>query len=379
MRPLGLYIHVPFCARKCAYCDFPSHAGSMALRGPYVERLCAEIAGRAEALQHPRADTVFIGGGTPSLLMPRQISRILQAVRTAFPLADGFEWSCEANPGMLSDAFLAALRAGGVNRLSLGAQSADPALLQTLGRQHSWAQVEEAVARSRAAGFQNINIDLMLGIPGQDLASWQRTLEAALRLQPQHLSCYGLIVEEGTPLAAAIGAGSLSLPPEEEELAMYGHTLHRLKQAGFEHYEVSNFALPGFRCRHNLHCWQRENYLGFGSAAHSLEGGSLRRQNPMGIAEYLRGDAPEQGNLSPEESRFESLMLGLRLIEGLDLQAFRRMHGISFEEAFLEQAQASIRAGLSAYEPPARFRLTEEGLGLMNRVLLDFMQPEKLS
>ena len=163
----------------------------MQLRAPYVDRLCAEIISRGEARGRPEADSLFIGGGTPSLLMPGQISRVLEALQQGFRLSGDAEQSCEANPGMLSDRFLHAIRAGGINRLSLGAQSADPALLRTLGRQHGWADVQSAVRRARAAGFDNINIDLMLGIPGQTLESWQRTLEAALMLQPQHLSCYG--------------------------------------------------------------------------------------------------------------------------------------------------------------------------------------------
>lgn len=373
MKPLGLYVHVPFCARKCAYCDFPSCAGRMSLRAPYVERLCRELRERAAALQHPVIDTVFIGGGTPSLLMPEQIAQILSTIRSSFRLAEGCEISCEANPGMLSDAFLQALRAGGVNRLSLGAQSADPALLRTLQRQHGWAEVHDAVARARRQGFDNINLDLMLGIPGQDLATWQQTLEQALALSPQHLSCYGLILEEGTPLAADIAAGRLQLPPEDEEAAMYAHTVARLAEAGFKHYELSNFALPGRRCLHNLHCWQRQDYLGFGSAAHGLERGRVRRQNPEGIEAYIAGEAPQLQLISAEESRFESLMLGLRLIEGLDLRAFQDMHGQRFEEAFLRQAQPSLAAGLSHYEPGRVFRLTPEGLGLMNSVLLDFL------
>ena len=369
----GLYIHVPFCAKKCGYCDFPSFEGCMGLREPYVKALIEELDVRAEGYGRPVIHTVFIGGGTPSLLQPEQMTRILDALRRNFPLAQDAEISCEANPGALTPRFLAALRDGGVNRLSLGAQSADAGQLKLLNRQHSWAQVEQAVKLARRAGFNNINIDLMLGIPGQTVPMWADTLDRALSLAPEHLSCYGLIVEEGTPMKRRIDAVELILPEPEEDRAMYEHTLNRLKTAGFEQYEISNFARPGRACRHNLNCWRREDYLGFGSAAHGLEYGGTRRANPVSIQGYIAGEPPLIESIGPSERMFESLMLGLRVTRGIDLRAFEDMHGRSFDSVYGEAAKPSVIKGWVQYTEDGCFRLTREGMDLMNAVLLDFM------
>ncbi|NLD51883.1 MAG: radical SAM family heme chaperone HemW [Clostridiales bacterium] len=373
MRSLGLYIHIPFCATKCSYCDFPSWAGCMGHRPAYVQALVEEITQRGEQMGRPYADTVFIGGGTPSLLTPPQMEQVLQALRRSFCLDPAAEFSCEANPGALSAGMLKVLMDGGVNRLSLVAQAADAALLQLLGRRHTWYQVEEAVAAAREAGFTNINLDLMLGIPTQTMDIWRQTLEQALALQPTHLSCYGLIVEEGTILAARIEAGVWTLPDEDTERRLYDYTLTRLEQAGFQQYEISNFARPGRQCLHNLHCWQRQDYLGFGCAAHGLEGaGTLRRQNPSTLAGYLAGEQPRFQPIGAEEAMFESLMLGLRLTRGLDLEAFEAMHGQRFEAVWEQQAENSLSRGLTALEQ-GHFRLTRQGMDVMNTVLLDFM------
>ena len=370
---LGLYVHIPFCAKKCSYCDFPSFEGSMSLREPYIKALMKEITAGGASLGHPQVDTLYIGGGTPSLLQSEQMADILTAIKESFTFAPGYEFSCEANPGMLTSRFLDILVAGGVNRLSLGAQSADPRLLKLLGRQHDWQQVEQAVSLARKAGFENISIDLMLGIPGQDRAVYISTLESALALCPQHLSCYGLIVEDGTPLAADIRSGRLTLPDEEEERAMYEHTLDRLAQAGYHQYEISNFALAGYDCRHNMDCWKRTDYIGFGSAAHSLQRGDTRRSNPTDIKEYLAGKEPETQYLSHEEQKFESLMLGLRMRKGLKLDDFLQMHGESFEQAYGKQAKQPILEGLAEYTQDGYFRLTRQGMDVMNSVLIEFM------
>lgn len=345
----------------------------MGQRPAYVQALVEEISTRGAQLGRPHADTVFIGGGTPSLLMPGQMVQVLQALQRSFSIHPDAEISCEANPGALTPGMLQAMREGGVNRLSLGAQSADADLLRVLERGHSWRQVEAAVAAARDAGFDNINIDLMLGIPTQTMDTWQHTLEQAIALNPQHLSCYGLIVEEGTPLSARIEAGELALPDEEVERSLYDHTLTRLAQAGYRQYEISNFAQPRRQCLHNLHCWQRQDYLGFGCAAHGLEGaGALRRQNPPTLAGYLAGEQPQFQPIGPEEAMFESLMLGLRLTEGLDLKAFEAMHGRTFESVWGEQAKDSLSRGLTAIDN-GHFRLTRQGMDVMNTVLLDFM------
>jgi oxygen-independent coproporphyrinogen-3 oxidase len=370
---LGLYVHIPFCARKCTYCDFPSYAGKMSLRGDYVRALAQEIARAGELHGRPQTDTVYIGGGTPTLLMPAQMQTVLEAIHAAFTLSPQVEFSCEANPGMVSDAMLDTLVQGGVNRLSLGAQSTNAQELAALGRQHTWPQVADAVQRARRAGIKNLNIDLMMGLPGQTMATFDDTLSAVLALAPAHISCYGLIVEEGTPLAASIQAGTLTLPPEDEERALYDLALARLSDAGYARYEVSNFARPGYACLHNLHCWQRVPYVGFGAAAHSLMPGlDERRANPADISAYLSGCPAQVQQLTPQEQRFESIMLGLRMVEGVSLDAFEAMHGMPMEDVYAAPMRRAVDSGRAEILDGA-FRLTPGGMDVMNAVLVDFL------
>ncbi|MDD3110171.1 MAG: radical SAM family heme chaperone HemW [Eubacteriales bacterium] len=370
-RSLGLYVHIPFCLRKCAYCDFPSYPGQEHLREAYTQALCREILTRGEALGHPEADTLFIGGGTPSLMAPGEIAQILRALREAFPWREGYEASCEANPESLTSGFLEALVRGGVNRLSLGAQASQPRLLEVIGRRHSWEQVEKGAQMAREAGISNINLDLMAGLPGQSLDDLGESLDAALALMPPHLSCYGLILEEGTPLSRAVARGTLLLPGEDTEIRMDALIRDKLAGAGYGHYEVSNHALPGQECRHNLNCWEYADYLGFGAAAAGFYQGT-RRKNPLGIREYLAGEAPAEQGVGPEESRFEQVMLGLRLTKGLDSAAFERRQGLGLMAAFGQAIKRHLAGGLLAWEE-GRLRLTEEGRGLMNLVLVDFL------
>ena len=222
MPPLGLYVHVPFCARKCAYCDFASWPGRENDMPRYADAVCAEIARRAAKCGHPAADTVFFGGGTPSLLPPALFRQLARALRTHFDIAPDAEWTVECNPGTLTQPFADTLAACGVNRISLGMQAAQPALLRRLNRIHDMDGVRQAVSIARAAGIQRLSLDLMLGLPGQTMADWRDTLDAALSLAPQHISCYALIVEEGTPLAAQLARGEITLPGEDAERDMYG-------------------------------------------------------------------------------------------------------------------------------------------------------------
>ncbi|NLZ01602.1 MAG: radical SAM family heme chaperone HemW, partial [Pirellulaceae bacterium] len=314
--PIGLYVHIPFCASKCAYCDFASCAGREADIPRYVDAVIREIARRGAEAGHPRADTVFLGGGTPSLLDERQTTRILDALFEAFPIEEGAEITCECNPGTLTAPLAHALRKAGVNRLSIGAQARQARLLRLLGRIHDWQGVVASVETARQAGFDNINLDLMFGLPSQNVPDFRETLQAAIALSPSHLSCYGLIVEEGTPISRDIAEGKLALPDEEAERAMYELARQTLATDGLDQYEISNFARPGHACRHNLGCWTRVPYLGFGCAAHSFFG-QCRTMNPSRIDAYLAGDEPKTERISREEARFESMMLGLRLTRGV--------------------------------------------------------------
>jgi oxygen-independent coproporphyrinogen-3 oxidase len=369
--PIGLYVHVPFCVRKCAYCDFTSYAGRAADLPRYVDAVLREIARRGAATGHPRADTVFLGGGTPSLLDEFQVTRILEALATAFPIAAGAEVTCECNPGTLTTPFAAALRKAGVNRLSLGAQARQPRLLRLLGRIHNWEQVIASVGIARQVGFDNVNLDLMFGLPGQTVADMHDTLRAALDLSPTHLSCYGLIVEEDTPISRDIAAGKMALPEEEVERAMYELTRQTLAAHGLQQYEISNFARQGYACRHNIGCWTRVPYLGFGCAAHSFFD-ECRTMNPSTLDAYLADEEPQTEHISKEEARFETMMLGLRMTSGVKDEDFARMHGMHIREAFGTKLDPPLGAGLLEWHAGA-LRLTRLGMDLQNSVLVELL------
>jgi oxygen-independent coproporphyrinogen III oxidase len=370
-QPIGLYVHVPFCVSKCAYCDFASYAGREADIPRYVDAVIREITRRGAETGHPQADTIFLGGGTPSLLDECQATRILDSLFEAFPIEEGAEVTCECNPGTLATPFAQALRKAGVNRLSMGAQARQARLLRLLGRIHHWEQVIASVEIAREAGFDNINLDLMFGLPTQTVSDVRETLEAALALAPTHLSCYGLIVEEGTPICRDITVGKLALPDEEIEREMYELARQTLAEHGFHQYEISNFAREGYACRHNVGCWTRIPYLGFGCAAHSFFE-ECRTMNPSKLDAYLAGEEPKAERISREESRFESMMLGLRMTRGVKNEEFTRMHGISIREAFGDKLDKPIGGGLLQWHEGA-LRLTRLGMDLQNSVLVDLM------
>lgn len=370
-QPIGLYVHVPFCASKCAYCDFASYAGREADIPRYVDTVVREIGRRGAETGHPKADTIFLGGGTPSLLDEFQATRILDALFEAFPMEEGAEITCECNPGTLTTPFARAARKAGVNRLSLGAQARQAHLLCLIGRIHDWEKVTASVEIARQAGFDNINLDLMLGLPSQTVSDVRGTLEAALALSPTHLACYGLIAEEGTPLCRDITAGKLALPDEDIERDMYELARQTLAEHGFHQYEISNFARQGYACRHNVGCWTRVPYLGFGCAAHGFFQ-ECRTMNPSQLDAYLAGEEPETEQVSREEARFESMMLGLRMTRGVKDEDFTRMHGMSIREAFGEKLDKPINGGLLEWHE-GDLRLTRLGMDLQNSVLVNLL------
>ncbi len=376
---MELYLHIPYCRQKCRYCDFASYAGRADTMSRYVSALLHE----AEALQNQgeRMDTVFIGGGTPSLLPPELLERLLTGLRRRFCVAPGAEWSSEANPGTLTRPWLDVAVAGGVNRLSLGLQAAQQPLLTMLGRIHTLAQAEEAVKLARDAGIRNLNLDLMFGLPGQTPEMWRETLHVALSLAPEHLSCYGLIPEEGTPLQHDLETGRLHLPAEEDERRMYDDALNLLAAVGFNQYEISNFALPGYACRHNVGYWRRVPYLGLGASAASLYArgqGSLRTANPPGIDAYLRmvetedWSAREITPVSAAEARFETMMLGLRMTSGVSEEEFQAAHGVSLRACYGERLEKQRQAGLVDFAS-GRWFLTRRGMDVQNAVLVELM------
>ncbi len=369
MKDLALYIHIPFCAAKCAYCDFASWPNKEGEWGQYFETLWAETEAWKPKLSGYQAATVFIGGGTPTLVPSAYIAETLARARAAAPFAPDAEITVEGNPGTLTPEKLADYRAAGVNRLSLGAQSFDDGLLRSLGRIHGSSQIGEAVALARAAGFGNINLDLMYALPGQTMAQWLATLDSAASLGVEHISAYSLIVEPGTPMASRVARGEAALPPDDAVNAMQRAAVERLAAAGYARYEISNYARHGRECRHNLVYWRRGEYLGVGCAAHSLLDG-CRFANPPGLDEYLSGvRGIGRQRLTRQDAMEETLMLATRTVRGLDLSAWRA----EFREDFTAgRGDALRRLNEAGYiEMSDGFlRLTTRGMELQNAVVV---------
>jgi oxygen-independent coproporphyrinogen-3 oxidase len=375
----GIYIHIPFCPQKCHYCDFNSYPLGSQPTQPYVDALVTEIRSAAplvKGLPEPFA-TVFFGGGTPTTLEPTQFRQILSAVRETLPLDVDAEITTEANPGTVDRAKLSGVRESGVNRLSLGVQALDDRLLRTLGRVHDVGRVHDSVEAARAAGFDNLSLDLMFGLPGQSPEDWSATLEGTLSFGVEHLSIYSLIVEPGTAFWSWRERGGLPLPEEEAELGMYELALRRTREEGYSQYEVSNFAKPGRQCRHNLVYWRNEPYLGFGAGAVSYWGG-VRRTNVLRPAAYVeRVTAGADLVVSSEEatplqSLGETMMLGLRLLEGVDVREVTNRHGIDPCQQYAGHVSRMTQAGLLALEDH-RLRLTPSGLPVANSIWAGFV------
>ena len=378
METISLYIHIPLCVKKCAYCDFASFAGRMAQRERYVQAVCREIRAQAAFFGRRRVGTVFIGGGTPTLLTGAQVQDILDTARACFDMAQDAEITMEGNPGTLTADSLRAYRAAGVNRLSLGVQSMDDGLLAAIGRIHTGEEAAKAVRMAREAGFENLNLDLMYGLPGQSAAQWKDTLERAIALAPEHLSCYSLILEEGTPLMASMQAGTCAPLPDEDAMEeMDALTAEMTKAAGYAQYEVSNYAKPGRACRHNIVYWECLPYLGVGLNAHSdLDG--RRFYNPteweayLHMAETNETARRQEGGNTREDRMFERMMMGLRQVRGVDAARFARDFGAQAQEVWPETMEAMTRKGLMACNKERIF-LTARGMQVMNGILVSLM------
>lgn len=390
LETVSLYLHIPFCHAKCHYCDFNSYAGMLGLRERYVDALEAEIelAGRSARLAdgHPRrCRTIFLGGGTPSLLTTAQVERLLAATRAAFTLDDDAEITLEANPGAIERGRFDELRAAGVNRLSMGAQSFDAGLLRWMGRIHSAEEIAEAVQAARAGGFANINLDFIYALPGQTREQWHATLERALELAPDHLSLYSLIVEEGTPLHRWVAEGRVR--PADDDLAadMYEDAARRLARAGYAQYEISNWARPGHRCLHNLTYWRNLPYIGLGAGAHGWFAGrrysearpirayceqverAVAEDGPLSARALPAGAVVEDEPVARAMELAETAMLGLRLVDGLSLDDWVARFGEPFEHTFGARLADVWQAGLLE-QAGGRIRLTERGRLLGNEV-----------
>jgi len=376
---LGVYVHVPFCIRKCLYCSFTSYPVNRELTETYLTALAREINMYGSALSHTEraVSSVFVGGGTPSCLPVAGLKAIFDQLGSSFLFLPGCEITVEVNPGTVDDVYLNGLLEAGVNRLSIGVQSLQDHLLDELGRIHKAGQALDAVNLARKAGFRNLNLDFIFGIPGQTGAAWAATLGGALALAPEHVSVYGLQIEENTPLARAVASGQTTPCPEELELGMYLAAIDSLTQNGYEHYEISNFARPGRQCAHNLVYWQNRPYLGLGPAAHSFFRGE-RFANETSVARYsqklCREEYPVETRekITPETEMAETMFLGLRLLQGVDLNMFYHRFGRRAEVVYRREIAGLVKEGLVEFAGE-RLRLTARGLPLANRVFGEFV------
>jgi oxygen-independent coproporphyrinogen-3 oxidase len=366
----GIYVHIPFCRQKCHYCDFISYPGlTPELGDAYVRALAAEIAADRSALS--ASPTVFFGGGTPTVLSVRQLAAVVRALTEKGYWPDRGEKTIEANPETVDPAKLRDLRDLGFNRLSIGAQSFSDEELRAAGRKHSARQILAAVEAARAAGWQNINIDLISGLPGQTPASFARSLCAAEETGAEHLAVYALTVEEPTPLAAMIKRGEAALPPEEEEADMYDLTVDYLPARGYRRYEISNYARAGRECRHNELYWRYIPYRGFGAAAVSFEA-NLRRTNTFKIKEYLNdGPSPCEEIIRREDAMAEFIFLGLRRTDGIDPAHFADLFGLDIYDVYGGQLRENREKNWLTDD--GRIKLTKEGMKFGNKVFLTFL------
>lgn len=382
LRPLGLYVHIPFCRQKCAYCDFYSLAGREDRMDDYTDALCAHLTETAPFAAGHTVDTVYFGGGTPSLLGEKRLVRILKVIQKKYRIAKEAEITLEANPDSACDwKELRALRRAGFNRISLGMQSACDEELRRIGRVHTAEQLRAAVEAVRKAKIKNLSLDLIYGLPCQSMERWQDNLAAAVELAPEHLSCYGLKVEEGTPLFAQ--RETAGLPDDEAQADMYLYTVEYLRAHGYNQYEISNFAKPGMESRHNLKYWTLGEYAGFGPGAHSDFGG-VRYAYEKDLEGYIRGvqggDLPfSENDVIPSMARdTEWLMLGLRTVRGLDPKDYEQRFRRRFT-CFLPFLQQCETAGYAVQED-GRWHLTPKGFLLSNQIIggmLDVLAAEK--
>ncbi len=368
---LGIYLHIPFCIQKCAYCDFCSFPNTSAeLREKYVEVLCRDIEDRAALCREHIADTVYFGGGTPTLLTAAQFEKIFSALRKNFTVSPDAEITVECNPKTASFEHFRALRALGVNRLSIGMQSAHDRELSALGRVHNSADFFECFRDARRAGFDNISVDLMFGIPYQTEESFKKTLELVTELEPEHISAYGLILEEGTPFFA--NREKLVLPSEESEYTMYTEAVGFLAHRGYDRYEISNFSKPDRESRHNLKYWQRDEYVGLGVSAHSFLC-EKRSFAPAEIDAYLRGQF-EKGceEISENDAISEYVMLAMRTVRGVDTNVFFARYGKDFDTLFADKLKP-YRDGGFVVRKDGSCAFTDSGFYVSNQVLADIL------
>ena len=359
---MGIYIHIPFCVKKCNYCDFNSSDKINHLKKPYVDALICEI---NSSNYDDTVDSVFVGGGTPTSINIQDLTEIIKCIQNKFNLKDA-EITVEVNPATINKHGFAMLKNCGVNRISLGLQSADDAELKTLGRIHRYSDFLKSYNNALNVGFDNINVDLMFSLPGQTLEKWQKTLSSVVKLKPQHISCYSLIIEEGTPFYNM----DLNLPSEDTDREIYEHTVAFLKANEYNQYEISNFAKRNKECKHNIKYWRCENYIGFGAGASSLYNG-VRFNNSVDVSEYIKNNQQHKIVLSDEDKVSEYIFLGLRMNEGIDLKEFYNRFGFDFLERYDNIIEKYVR--LNLMEVDTHCRLTLDGFSVSNSIMSEFV------
>lgn len=377
MKELGIYVHIPFCKQKCYYCDFVSYANKETEMKRYVEALQKEI--EIEKNETARVTTIYIGGGTPSLVDKEEIQKIITTIKQNYVVEKEAEITIEVNPGTVDVAKLEAYKKAGINRLSIGLQATQNDLLKKIGRIHTYGEFLTCYQLARKIGFKNINIDLMLGLPSQTLQDIEESVRKVIALNPEHISLYSLIVEEDTPIEKMLEEKKLTLPTEEVERNMYWQAKKTLERSGYIHYEISNFAKPGYESKHNTNCWKQKEYLGFGVAAHSYQN-KKRYCNTSCIAEYCKNN--EAGKFknnrticeiqTDEERRKEYMLLGLRMLEGIDVQEFKHKFIQNPLYLFHQELEKLVKEELVEIDLN-QIKLTNKGLDFANIVWEEFI------
>lgn len=376
-KELGLYIHIPFCKSKCYYCDFNSFACRDDAIPAYFNALKREIMLQTDMLRDFRIKTVFIGGGTPSVVDARYINEVMLFLGKCLNVDGNAEITIEANPGTLSYDKLDAYRSMGINRISMGLQAAQDHLLRVLGRIHSLEEFYNNYNQAKKAGFANINVDLIFGIPGQSMEEWNETVNYVCGLMPSHISCYSLKIEEGTVFGEKLKSGELIEMDDADDRLMYRHALKSLKDKGYRHYELSNFAQKGMECRHNMIYWKNDEYIGIGAGAHSFINNE-RFNNLCGLDEYINSlskgiSARENVILITEKDRMQEFMfLGLRLINGINIDEFEYRFGRTIYSVFEREINKVVELGLAQLDNNC-LKLTDMGLDLANQVFMEFV------
>ncbi len=376
MKELGIYVHIPFCAKKCLYCDFVSYDNKIDLVEEYVESVCIEILNCnipcKVNLEEYTVNTIYIGGGTPSYIDSIYIAQILQTLQNKFKIQKDAEITIEINPGTITKTKLQEYKRSGVNRVSIGLQSTNNNILKQIGRIHTYEQFLESYDTVRKVGFKNVNVDLMLALPNQTIEILNETVEKVIRLNPEHISIYSLILEEETPLYNLVNTHKLDVPCDEIERAMYWNTKNMLEKAGYVHYEISNYAKPGYNSKHNTNCWEQNNYIGFGAAAHSYIS-NIRYSNTIDIKKYIQDASQKQihETQTKQDKMKEYMLLGLRKIDGIQISDFKNKFIQNPLYIFRNELNRLVQNDLlQIYENS--IKLTNKGINFANKVWIEF-------